>query len=66
MNALFASGHALDIVIVVIIAEFIWLVAKGRNATAVALLLLPAVFILLALRAALTLHIADLRHRELI
>jgi len=82
MTALFASGHAVDIVLTVIVAEFAWLVARGRSAVAVALLLLPAIFMLLALRAALMgldwywvaipltvslpLHLADLRHRGLI
>ena len=82
MTALFSSGHAVDIVLAIIVVEFVWLTARGRSAVAVALLLLPAVFMLLALRAALTgldwywvaiplavslpLHLADLRHRKLI
>ena len=82
MTALFSSGHAVDIVLAVIVIEFAWLAARGRSAVALALLLLPAVFMLLALRAALTgcswywtaipltvslpLHLADLRHRKLI
>ena len=81
MSWLFGSGHAVDVVLVVIAAEFIWLVARGSKVTASALLLLPAVFILLALRGALTgsswfwialplavslpFHLLDVRHRRL-
>lgn len=55
MNWLFASGHAVDIVLVVIGVEFVWLVSarKWRPINA-ALRLLPGALILLALRAALT------------
>lgn len=52
---LFARGHAADIVLVVMLAEFAWLVARARwrplDAT---LRLLPGVLMMVALRAALT------------
>ena len=80
MSWLFARGHAADLVIAVIVLEFFWLVAKGRwRAGALALRLLPAVLMMLSLRAALTgaawpwialplilsfpIHLADLRRR---
>lgn len=53
MEWLFASGHAVDIVLVVLLVEMIWLVARGRGAVDVVLMLLPAALILLGLRAAL-------------
>jgi len=81
MRALFASGHAIDIVLAVIVLEAIVLIARGANATAVTLTLLPGMLILLAVRAALTeaawpwvalalaasfpAHVADLRRRKL-
>lgn len=79
MEWLFASGHAVDIVLAVLAIEAIWLRAKGRSAIDIALLMLPAVAILLALRAALVgadwpwiavplalsfpVHLADLKSR---
>ena len=55
MTWLFASGHAVDIVLVVIALEFAWLVgaAKWRPLDAL-LVLTPGALILIALRAALT------------
>lgn len=54
MAALFASGRAVDIVLVVIAIEGLWLVGVQRRRVGdVALVLLPGVFMLLALRAAL-------------
>ncbi len=54
MTWLFASGHAVDIVLAVIGVELIWLIAK-RGAPIDAMLRLgPGVLMLLALRAALT------------
>lgn len=51
---LFASGHAVDLVLAVIVIEAFVLARLGRwPALAVALRLGPAVFMLLALRAAL-------------
>jgi hypothetical protein len=77
---LFASGHAVDVVLVVIVVELAWLVTAGRwQMSQAALRLAPGVFILLALRGALTgsdwrwialplalafpLHLADLMQR---
>lgn len=54
MNWLFASGHAVDIVLAVIALEFVWLVGmrKWRMLDA-ALRLAPGALMLLALRGAL-------------
>jgi hypothetical protein len=81
MNAFFASGHAVDVVLVFMVLEAIWLIVRGRATLAVFLMLMPGAFMMLALRAALTgadwywialpltvslpLHLADLRHRRL-
>ena len=55
MNWLFASGHAVDIVLAVMAVEFCWLVGKaGWRPLDAALRLAPGAFMLLALRAALT------------
>jgi hypothetical protein len=54
LSWLFASGHAVDIVLLVIGLELAWLVAIGKPATAVLLRLAPGVLMLLALRGALT------------
>lgn len=54
MEALFSSGHAVDIVLVVLVMEGIVLIVRGRNAADIFWMLLPAALILLALRAALT------------
>lgn len=52
---LFASGHAADIVLMVIVIELVWLVTgRGWPVTAAILRLAPGAFMLLALRAALT------------
>jgi len=80
MNALFASGHAVDIVLAVLALEAVLLIAWRRPALAVLLALAPGVMMMLALRAALLsapwywvaipltvslpLHLADLRHRR--
>lgn len=51
---LFASGHAADIVLVVLALEGLWLArARGWRTRDVAALLGPAVLIVLSLRAAL-------------
>lgn len=81
MNWLFASGHAVDVVLAFMVLEGIWLVARERPALTVLLMLMPGALMLLALRAALAglpwywiavpltvslpLHLADLRHRRL-
>ena len=76
----FASGHAADLVLGVLALEAVWLkLAKGWRWMSIAGLLGPAVFIVLALRAALVgagwewvalllalslpLHLMDLRGR---
>ena len=82
MSWLFASGHAVDVVLAFMVAEAIWLIARCRAALTVFLMLMPGAFMLLALRAALTglpwywvalpltvslpLHLADMRHRRLV
>lgn len=55
MARLFASGHAVDIVLAVMLAEAGWLVARrGWPLGAALAALLPGALILLALRGALT------------
>ena len=74
----FASGHAVDLVLVVLTIEAVWLFARGAPASLL-LMLAPGACMMLALRAALTgapwpwvalpltvslpFHLADLRHR---
>ncbi|WP_394730678.1 hypothetical protein [Altererythrobacter sp. GH1-8] len=53
MTWLFASGHAVDIVLAVIALEAVVLKLRGWRIRDLALMLLPAIFILLGLRAAL-------------
>lgn len=81
MTALFASGHAVDIVLAVMLIEAIALIVRGRAAATIVLAFLPGALILLAVRAALTgagwpwvalalagsfpAHLADLRRRGL-
>lgn len=82
VSAIFASGHAADAILAVLAAEFVWLVMRGGKAMDVALALGPAVFIVLALRFALTgadwpmialplmlsfpVHLADLKRRGML
>lgn len=55
MKALFASGHAVDIVLMVILVEALWLVVRGGWSLTSALLRLgPGALMLLAVRFALT------------
>ena len=57
MTWLFASGHAVDIVLAVIVLEFVWLTVLGGWRIADALLCLcPGGLMLTGLRAALTGH----------
>ncbi|MEL6486634.1 MAG: hypothetical protein AAFQ13_05755 [Pseudomonadota bacterium] len=76
---LFASGHAADIVIAVLALEGLWLRRRDWSWVKVARVLGPAIFIILAVRAALVgapwywvagalaaslpLHLLDLRAR---
>ena len=54
MRWLFASGHAVDIVLAVIGVELVWLIAGGKWRVIEAVLrLAPGALMLLALRAAL-------------
>lgn len=53
MNSFFSSGLAVDVVLAVIVLEAIWLLWRGWRLSDAALLLLPAVLMLIALRAAL-------------
>lgn len=79
MEQFFASGHAVDFILAVILVELAVLLRLGRGWRPTVLLLLPAVLILLGLRAALVgapwplialplmlafpAHLADLVHR---
>ncbi len=81
MEALFASGHAVDIVLAVLLVEVVVLIVRGRNTVTVMLAMLPGAMMLLGVRAALTgagwqavalalaasfpLHMLDLRRRGL-
>jgi len=81
VSALFASGHAVDIVLAVMLIEMIVLIARRGKAATIILAFLPGALILLAVRAALTgagwqwvalalaasfpAHLADLRRRGL-
>ncbi|AHE55328.1 hypothetical protein [Sphingomonas sanxanigenens] len=55
MAWMFASGHAVDIVLAVILVELGWLVGRAKWTLADAVMrLAPGVLMLIALRAALT------------
>ncbi len=55
MADFFASGHAADLILAVLMAEALWLrLRRGWHWRAVAALLGPAALIVLGLRAALT------------
>lgn len=55
LEQLFASGHAADLVLVVLLGEAVWLrAARGWRWRAIAGLLGPAALIVLGLRGALT------------
>ena len=78
-QAFFDSGHAADAVLLVLAAEGVWLSRRGWSWSRLAQALGPAVFIVLAVRAALVgaawywvalalaasfpLHLLDVRHR---
>lgn len=55
MNWLFASGHAVDLILAVMLAELIWLTrCKGWPVSDALLRLAPGALMLIALRGALT------------
>jgi hypothetical protein len=79
MDHFFASGRAVDVVLLVLLVEGVWLSARGQRWADIIPALLPAVLMMLALRAALTgmawpfvslplalafpVHLLDLRRR---
>ena len=82
MDQFFTSGGAVDVVLLVLLAEAIWLKARGQHWADILPALLPAVLMMLALRAALTgmawpfvslplalafpVHLYDLRRRGML
>jgi hypothetical protein len=54
MTTFFSSGHAIDVVLAVLAVEAVYLRRSGVDFMAIASALLPAVLMMLALRAALT------------
>jgi hypothetical protein len=82
MDAFFASGRAVDVVLVVLLVEAIWLKWRGNLWADIVPTLSPAVLMMVALRAALTgmawpfisiplalafpVHLYDLRRRKMI
>lgn len=54
MVEFFASGRAVDVVLAVLAVEAIWLKARGNGWAVIVPALLPAVLMMVALRAALT------------
>lgn len=82
MEEFFASGRAVDVVLGVLAVEAIWLKIRGSLWADIVPALLPAVLMMLALRAALTgmawpfislplalafpVHLYDLRRRSMI
>lgn len=54
MGQFFASGRAVDLVLAVLLVEAIWLKFRGNRWADIAPALLPAVLMMIALRAALT------------
>ena len=81
MDEFFASGRAVDVVLVVLLVEAIWLKSRGNIWADIVPALLPAVLMMVALRAALTgmawpfvsiplalafpVHLYDLRRRKM-
>ena len=82
MTEFFASGHAVDVVLAVLFAEALLLKFRGTSWPEIAGVLLPAVLMMIALRAAVTgaawpliaipltlafpVHIYDLHRRNLL
>lgn len=54
MSDFFASGHAVDVVLAVMVIEALWLRRRGQAWADIAAALMPAVLMMLGLRAALT------------
>jgi hypothetical protein len=54
MEEFFSSGRAVDVVLLVLAIETIWLKWRGQHWTDIAPALLPAMLMMLGLRAALT------------
>jgi hypothetical protein len=54
MEEFFASGRAVDVVLAVLLVEAIWLKVRGNSWADIIPALLPAVLMMVALRAALT------------
>jgi hypothetical protein len=54
VEAFFSSGRAVDVVLLVLLIEAIWLKARGGQWADILPALLPAVLMMLGLRAALT------------
>ena len=54
MQSLFDSGHAADIILLVLAVEAIWLIGRGHRIAPVLIALAPAALIVLGLRNALT------------
>ena len=54
MAALFASGHAADVILAALLLEALWLLRSRWPVQVVVAMLLPAALIVLGLRAALT------------
>ena len=81
MDEFFASGRAVDLVLAVLFVEAIWLKLRGNIWADILPTLLPAVLMMVALRAALTgmpwafislplafafpVHLYDLRRRKM-
>ena len=82
MEEFFSTGRAVDVVLLVLAIEAIWLKWRGQRWADVVPALLPAVLMMLALRAALTgmawpfislplalafpVHLHDLRRRRML
>lgn len=82
MEQFFTSGRAVDVVLLVLAIEAIWLKTRGQHWADIAPALLPAVLMMLGLRAALTgmawpfialpltlafpVHLYDLRRRGML
>lgn len=54
MEAFFSSGHAVDVVLLVLAGEAVWLKWQGMSWAIIIGALMPAVLMMIALRGALT------------